>query len=118
MNVRVTKPFAGLSCALRMMPQMPLPPTPITRLLRIHGRVQGVYYRASMVEQAEQLGATGWVRNRADGSVEALVQGAPDVVDALLQWAQRGPANAQVDRVDVAEAEPEALSGFTQIATL
>ena len=91
---------------------------PIARQLRIHGRVQGVYYRASMVQQAQRLGAAGWVRNRADGSVQALVQGPPDVVDALIGWAGRGPAQAQVERVDVGDAAPEAHSGFAQLATL
>lgn len=101
-----------------MSPASTSAPPSIARQLRVHGRVQGVYYRASMVEQARHLGATGWVRNRADGSVEALVQGTLDVVQALTDWAQRGSQQAQVDRVEVAEAQPEALNGFTQIATL
>ncbi len=92
--------------------------TEITRHLLIHGRVQGVYYRASMVQAACALGAAGWVRNRADGSVEALVQGPRAAVEALTDWAHRGPERAQVERVEVAEAAPEPLDGFAQRLTL
>lgn len=98
-----------------MMPEMF---DTITRLLRVHGRVQGVYYRASTVQQAERLGVSGWVRNRADGSVEALVQGAPDAVQALIDWAHQGPPHAQVERVEVSDAPAEALVGFTQADTV
>ena len=90
----------------------------IARQLHIHGRVQGVYYRASMVQQAETLGVTGWVRNRVDGSVEALVQGPPEQVQALIDWARQGPARAQVDRVAVAEVATEVIGGFTQRDTV
>ena len=98
-----------------MMPEMS---NTIARLLRIHGRVQGVYYRASPVQQAERLGVRGWVRNRADGSVEALVQGTPHAVQALIDWAHQGPSRAQVERVVVSEAPAEALPGFTQADTV
>lgn len=95
-------------------------PTLTTRHLRITGRVQGVYYRASMVEQAQALCVTGWVRNRRDGSVEALVCGAPDAVQALIDWAQRGPVMARVDAVEVREAlgTAEVLSAFEQRETV
>ena len=91
----------------------------VTRQLRIHGRVQGVYYRASMVAEATRLGLHGWVRNRADGSVEALVQGAPDAVQALIDWAHQGPASARVDAVVVGNVPDggEPPQGFTQRET-
>ena len=79
----------------------------ICRRLRIHGRVQGVFFRESMRLRAEQLKVTGWVRNRSDGSVEALVQGEPFAVDAMLEWARRGPNSARVDSVDVETADDE-----------
>ncbi|QTD47217.1 acylphosphatase [Ottowia testudinis] len=89
----------------------------IARHLRIHGRVQGVTYRASMVAEATRLGLAGWVRNRRDGSVEALAQGGSPAVQALIDWARRGPPQARVERVDVAETEPQALPPFEQRAT-
>ncbi len=79
--------------------------------LLIHGRVQGVWYRDSMRREAEVLGVNGWVRNRRDGTVEAMVQGAPDAVDALARWAQRGPERAAVERVQV-EAGSSEHTGF------
>ena len=89
----------------------------LARRLIIHGRVQGVYYRASMVAEATRLGLHGWVRNRADGSVEALAQGGASAVQALVDWARRGPPQALVERVDVADAEPQTLPPFEQRAT-
>ena len=89
----------------------------VTRQLRIHGRVQGVYYRASMVAEATRLGLHGWVRNRADGSVEALAHRPAPAVQALVDWARRGPPQALVERVDVADAEPQTLPPFEQRAT-
>lgn len=76
----------------------------VTRRLAIRGRVQGVWYRESMRIEAERLGVTGWVRNRMDGSVEAVVQGRPEAVDALVRWAHHGPERAQVTGVEVSES--------------
>ena len=73
----------------------------ITRRLRILGRVQGVFFRESMRERAEQLKVTGWVRNCPDGTVEAIAQGDAFMVGRLIEWAQRGPAAAKVDNVEV-----------------
>ncbi|GAA6142323.1 acylphosphatase [Hydrogenophaga sp. 5NK40-0174] len=96
-------------------------PTPtITRRLRITGKVQGVWYRGSTVEQATALGLKGWVRNRTDGSVEALVQGPPQAVQALITWAHRGPELARVSGVEVTEVlgSAEVLEGFVQRGTV
>jgi len=71
--------------------------------LVISGRVQGVGFRYSMSEEAERLGVTGWVRNRRDGTVEAVVDGAPDAVEGMLAWARRGPRGASVTDVQVTE---------------
>ena len=87
------------------------------RHLIITGRVQGVWYRASMAQEAERLGVTGWVRNRNDGSVEAMVAGNLEQVAAIMNWARRGPPAAQVEHVAVeigsAQAATE-FSGFEQ----
>ncbi|MEN6585394.1 MAG: acylphosphatase [Sulfuricella sp.] len=68
----------------------------VTKLLRLYGRVQGVFYRESMCRKAAELGVTGWVRNRRDGTVEAMVQGDEEAVRRMLEWARRGPEMAQV----------------------
>ncbi|AAZ96812.1 putative acylphosphatase [Thiobacillus denitrificans ATCC 25259] len=79
--------------------------------LQIEGRVQGVWFRESMRREAERLGVDGWVRNRPDGSVEAVVQGTDEAVAALVAWAKMGPPLAHVERVDLSETEGE-YSGF------
>lgn len=78
-----------------------------TRRLSVRGRVQGVGYRYATVMRARELGVTGWVRNRRDGSVEAVVQGPPEAVEALIAWARRGPEAAFVESVEVVEADGE-----------
>jgi acylphosphatase len=84
-----------------------------TLRLRIHGRVQGVWFRESMRREAERLDASGWVRNAPDGSVEAMVQGSETAVDALVDWARRGPPQARVDRIEIEPIETnERFSGF------
>jgi len=91
--------------------------TIIARHLIIKGRVQGVFYRGWTVEMAQSLGLSGWVRNRHDGSVEALVQGAPEAVARLIALARRGPMAARVDEIAETPAEVQALEGFAQRAT-
>jgi acylphosphatase len=77
----------------------------ITRHLIATGQVQRVGYRQFLYENALKLGCTGWVRNRADGTVEALIHGTADAVDRLLDLARRGPRHAQVEGMAVTPAE-------------
>ncbi len=86
----------------------------ITRQLRIFGCVQGVGFRFYMQRRARELSVTGWVRNRPDGSVEAMAQGRPEAVEAMIAWAKRGPSSAAVSEVRVAEGSGE----FTEFLTL
>ena len=80
--------------------------------LRIEGRVQGVGYRAFVERQALRLGLSGWVRNRHDGSVEAVLQGIPGTVEAMIVLCRSGPAAARVDRVEVVGEGVGAFDGF------
>lgn len=89
-----------------------------TLILRIHGRVQGVWYRAWTVEQARDLGVAGWVRNRSDGTVEALVHGPAAAVDALVARCHDGPAAARVDRVETTPSGEHPEPGFAQKPTV
>ena len=90
----------------------------IRRRLVATGRVQGVFYRDWFVAQARVLGLDGWVRNRTDGSVEAVVQGAPDAVDAMIANARRGSPAARVAEVVVSDDAPaEPLDGFARRPT-
>ncbi|HZW12988.1 MAG TPA: acylphosphatase [Noviherbaspirillum sp.] len=77
--------------------------------LLIVGLVQGVGYRASFEAQARALKLAGWVRNRADGSVEAAVRGAPDAIDGIITWSQRGPAAARVREVAIADIDDASI---------
>jgi acylphosphatase len=78
-----------------------------TRQIRVSGRVQGVGFRFALRDQARALGITGWVRNRADGSVEALVQGKREALESLIRWARRGPRAAEVESLQQRAPEPE-----------
>jgi len=70
-----------------------------THLVSVHGRVQGVGFRESCVDEARRLGVTGWVRNCADGTVQVLIQGSPQQLAAMHDWLRRGPPLARVDTV-------------------
>lgn len=85
---------------------------PIRRRVIVHGRVQGVYFRGTTEEEAARRGIAGWVRNRADGCVEAVFEGAPDAVAALVAFCGTGPRHARVARIEVLEEAPEGLRGF------
>ncbi len=79
----------------------------VTFHLRISGRVQGVGYRDALRREALRHGASGWVRNRSDGTVEAVVQGGRETVDAVIAWARRGPPAARVSAVEARPAGGE-----------
>ena len=85
--------------------------------LRIAGLVQGVGYRDWMVREARRLGVDGWVRNRGDGSVEALVEGDMAAVEELLRACRRGPAGAAVTLIHEDLVEPEGSVGFRRLPT-
>ncbi len=78
----------------------------------VHGRVQGVFFRESTRRRAERAGVAGWVANRPDGTVEAFFEGAAEDVGVLIDYVRRGPPGADVERLDVDDAEPRGLRGF------
>lgn len=84
----------------------------VARRAVVHGRVQGVFYRDTIRRAAEQRGVAGWAENRRDGSVEVWLEGEPDAVDSMLRVLHVGPSRAEVERVEVEDAEPQGLSGF------
>lgn len=83
-----------------------------TRHVIIKGKVQGVFYRVSAKDAADKIGVTGWVKNMADGSVEAMVSGNASELDAFISWCARGPANAVVVSVTAEEKEETTFNGF------
>ncbi len=84
----------------------------VGRNVRISGRVQGVFFRAWAQGQARELGVSGWIRNSADGSVEAHLSGEEDCVERMIDRLGRGPSNARVDDLSVEDAVPEAAGRF------
>lgn len=88
-----------------------------TRRLRIHGRVQGVFYRNWTVQTARSLGLRGWVRNRMDGTVEAMVSGTKEDIDHFVERARDGPPAARVSRIDQQEEPDQAFADFEHRAT-
>lgn len=87
-------------------------PDPVRRLVRVRGRVQGVGFRWATAGQAEQRDLAGTVRNLLDGSVEAVLEGPPEAVSAMVDWLREGPTTARVDGVTVQEESPRGETGF------
>jgi acylphosphatase len=85
--------------------------------LKITGTVQGVGYRLWAIRAAASLGLRGWVRNRSDGSVEALVTGVPDAVATMVHASRRGPIGAHVTDVTVTSDEDDGSAGFVALPT-
>ena len=84
----------------------------IRRRVTVHGRVQGVAFRASLRQRADAHRVDGWASNRSDGGVEAVFEGRPDDVGRLVRYSETGPRHAEVECVDVRKEEPEGLTGF------
>lgn len=82
------------------------------RRVIVRGRVQGVFFRASTREEAERAGARGWVRNRSDGTVEAVFEGSAEAVEAMLRFCHTGPSWARVESLEIFEEPPEGLRDF------
>ena len=85
---------------------------PVRSRVVVRGNVQGVFFRDSARREAEARGVAGWITNRPDGVVEAVFEGDPDAVAALVEFCRRGPRGADVESVDESSEEPEGLSGF------
>lgn len=84
----------------------------IRRRVRVRGRVQGVFFRDSARERAEAHGVAGWICNRPDGTVEAVLEGPPQAVERVLRFLRTGPPRASVEDVEVQEEDPDGLTGF------
>jgi acylphosphatase len=84
----------------------------VRRRVVAHGRVQGVFFRHSARERANAHGVSGWVRNRNDGAVEAVLEGPPEAVERVVRFFETGPPSARVEEVEVDEERPELLRGF------
>jgi acylphosphatase len=84
----------------------------VRRRVVVHGDVQGVFFRDSCRRQADSRGVAGWVTNRRDGAVEAVFEGDPEDVEALVEFCRRGPSRAEVRDLDVTSEDPEGLTDF------
>jgi len=88
-------------------------PQRIRRRVIVHGRVQGVYFRAECASTARAQGVSGWVSNQPDGTVYAEFEGLADAVDALIAWCHQGSSRAHVTRVEVRSLDPTGEAGFS-----
>ncbi len=100
----------GIGCSLQESVQMN--DQRVRRRVIVRGRVQGVFFRDSVRERARAHGVAGWVCNRSDGALEAVLEGKPDAVERVVRFCLTGPSRAEVTDADVSEEHPEGLSGF------
>jgi acylphosphatase len=98
--------------ANRVLEPTRMAPETIRRRVIVHGRVQGVFFRDSLREHAHAHGVSGWVANRSDGKVEAVLEGSPDAVERVIGFSEAGPPRADVERVEVLDERPEGMNGF------
>jgi acylphosphatase len=84
----------------------------VRKRVRAHGRVQGVFFRDSLRRAAEREGVAGWAANRADGTVEAVLEGDSEALERLVELCRRGPGHAAVERLEVVDEQPQGLRGF------
>jgi acylphosphatase len=84
----------------------------VRRRVIVSGQVQGVFFRDSTRREAQRIGVAGWVRNRDDGTVEAVFEGEPDAVEAAVAFVRQGPGHARVEDAEVVDEPPEGLRGF------
>lgn len=84
----------------------------VRRRVIASGRVQGVFFRASVADRAASLGVSGWAKNRSDGAMEACFEGPAESVERMVAYAREGPSGAEVSELEVFEEEPEGLEGF------
>jgi acylphosphatase len=90
----------------------------LTKRIRVHGQVQGVWFRDWTIREAKSLGVDGWVRNRRDGTVEALIAGDAQILDAMIGRLRVGPPKARVDRVEIDASDEIVACGFFRASTL
>jgi acylphosphatase len=84
----------------------------ISRRVVVRGRVQGVGFRVAAARAADSRSVSGWIRNRADGAVEAMFEGEPDAVESMVRWCGSGPRGAEVEAVEVSTEEPGHFQRF------
>ncbi len=85
----------------------------VRRRVVVHGRVQGVFFRDTARRMASERGVSGWVRNRPEGTVEAVFEGPSDAVEAMVRFAHEGPRGAEVEAVEAFDEEPQGETGFS-----